>query len=160
MYLVKVYIFWKFIRCTIRWDKTYVKKIFLQTKKKLQKMLIAVLIPDSYMSWNTMFVSLKVWGGFSISDFASFLLVKVFSTKNIDSLTSNRHNSFQNSNDRKATQNFALSPPFLSCNNKVWYYICVIFAIISVWVGALQKLTRRQISKYLTALYPLTHLLW
>ena len=44
---------------------------------------------------------------------------KFFSTKNIDSLTSNRHNSFQNSNDRKATQNFALSPPFLSCNNKV-----------------------------------------
>ena len=92
--------------------------------------------------------------------FCFVFISKVFSTKNIDSLTSNRHNSFEDSNDRKATQNFALSPLFLSCNNKFWCYICVMFAMIFVWVGALQKRTRRQISKYLTALYLLTHLLW
>ena len=57
-----------------------------------------------YTSWSKRFISLKVCVGFSSFDLISFLLkFMFFSSKTMDSLTSKRHNSFQNKNNRKAT---------------------------------------------------------
>ena len=55
------------------------------------------------------FASLKLCVGFSIFDSDSFDLKCKFrfcSTKSIDSLTLERHNSFQNLNNKKATHSF------------------------------------------------------
>ena len=86
---VKVCIFWKCIQYTIHWDKTLMLKKNLRTKWTVQKMpsfffcelqLITnlLLIYDSYMSWSTWFVSLKLNVIFSIFDSVSFLLKFIF----------------------------------------------------------------------------------
>ena len=73
---VKVCIFWKCIQYTTLYIeiKQMLKK-FLRTKQTVQKM---ILICDSYMSWSTRFVSLKLCVEFSIFDSVSFLLKFIF----------------------------------------------------------------------------------
>ena len=76
--------------------------------RALQTIIVLLLIRNSYTSWSTWFISLKLCIGFSIFDSVSFLLDFIFcSTKSMDSLTLKRHNSFQNKNTRKATHRFA-----------------------------------------------------
>ena len=70
-----------------------------------------LLICDSYMSWSTRFVSLKLFVEFFIFDsMSSFLKFIFFSTKCMDFWTLKRHNSIQSSKNRKATQSFAPRP--------------------------------------------------
>ena len=85
---VEVCIFWKCIQCTTYWDKTQMLKKFPSDKKKketvqktpsfffreLQLATVLLFICDSYTSWITRFVSLKLCEGFSIFDPISFLL--------------------------------------------------------------------------------------
>ena len=81
---VKLYILWKCIPYSIHWDKTQmlIKKI-LRANEKVQKMpsfffrelqliTVLLLICDSYTSWSTKFVSLKLCVGFSIFDSVRF----------------------------------------------------------------------------------------
>ena len=86
---VKVWIFWRCIQYTIHWDKTQMLKKIPSDKingtkmpsfffRKLQFITDLLLICDSYMSWSTRFVSLKLCVGFSIFDSVSFLLKFIF----------------------------------------------------------------------------------
>ena len=76
---VKVCIFWKCIQYTIQWDKIQMLKKFPSNKIsstknaifffcELQLITVLLLICDSYMSWSTRFVSLKLCVEFSIYD--------------------------------------------------------------------------------------------
>ena len=70
--------------------------------------LITVLICDSYMSWRTRFISLKLYVAFSIFDSVPFLLKFIYLFNKVrDSLTLKHHNSFQNWNNRNVTYCFA-----------------------------------------------------
>ena len=83
---VKVCIFWKSIQYIIHWEKnTNDREISVEQKKTVQKMssfffcefkliTVLVLICGYYMTWSTIFVSLKLGVGVSILDFVSFLL--------------------------------------------------------------------------------------
>ena len=124
---VKVCIFWKCIQYTIHWDKTNVKKILLDkingTKmasfffREIQLLTVLLLISDSYMSWSTRLISLKLCVGFSIFDPLRCCWSSYFcSTKCMNSLTFRRHNSFQNHIKRKPTHSFATK--FLNRNKK------------------------------------------
>ena len=67
--------------------------------RELQLITILLLICDSYLSWNTRFVSLKLCVGLPIFDVISFLLLKIFVQQKYRMhglLTLKRHNSFQN----------------------------------------------------------------
>ena len=86
---VKVCIFWKCIQYIMHWDGTQILKILLWIKWTLQKMLsfffrefqlitVLLLICDTYMNWNTSFVSLKLCVGFSTFNSAWFLLKFIF----------------------------------------------------------------------------------
>ena len=86
---LKVCIFWKCIQYTIHWKKTKIWKKFSLDKingtknslflfRELQLITVLLLICDSYMSWSTRFVSLKLCMGFSIFDSVSFLLKFIF----------------------------------------------------------------------------------
>ena len=97
---VKVCIFWKCIQYTIYWDKTQMlKKITLVKVNgaksalffcELQLITVLLLTCDSYMSWSTRFVSLKLCGKFPSFHSVSFLLkFIVCSTKCMVSLTLN-----------------------------------------------------------------------
>ena len=143
---VRACIFWKFIQFATNWDKTQILKNFCSNNTKngllffceLQPITVLLLICDSYMSWSTRFVSLKLYKGFSIFVFLSFLLKFIFlgsyfcSTKSVDSFTLKRHNSFQILNNRKATH--SLAHRFL-CRNRKFQN-----SIISAWIGTLRKL--------------------
>ena len=74
---------------------------------ELQLIRVLFLICDSYMSWSTRFLSIKLCIGFSIFDSVSFLLKFKFLFKCMDFLTLQCHNSFQKYNNRKATHSFA-----------------------------------------------------
>ena len=74
--------------------------------RELQLITVLLLICDSYMSWNTRFLSQKLCVGFSIFHFVSFLLKFIFLSTKIH-VTFKLHNSFQNQNNRKATHSFA-----------------------------------------------------
>ena len=84
---VKVCVFWKCIQYTIHWDKTQMLKKIPSDKingtknilfffRKLQLITVLLLICDSYTSWSTSFVSLKLCVGFFIFNF--FLFSKVY----------------------------------------------------------------------------------
>ena len=86
---VKEYIFWKFIQYSIHWDKWQMLRKFLSEEtfgknmlsfylRDLQLITVLHLICDSYMSWSTRFVSLKLCVGFSILDSASFSSITVY----------------------------------------------------------------------------------
>ena len=86
---LKVCIFWKCIQYTRHWKKTQIWKKFSLDKingtknslflfRELQLITVLLLICDSYMSWSTRFVSLKLCMRFSIFDSVSFLLKFIF----------------------------------------------------------------------------------
>ena len=64
---VKVFIFWKFIQYTIPSDKVNSTKNTLFFFRELQLVTVLLLIRNSYMSWSTRFISLKVCVGFRFS---------------------------------------------------------------------------------------------
>ena len=80
---VKVCRFRKCIQYTIHWDKTQILKKFPSDKIKGTKMpssffcefqliTVLLLICNSYMSWSTRFLSLKLCMGFSVFSSISF----------------------------------------------------------------------------------------
>ena len=98
---IKVCILWKCIQWTIRWDKTQILKIFPSDKingtknsffffRELQLTTFLLLIYDSYMSWSTWFVCLKLCVGFSIFN-SVFLQQNAWTLRLWDAI-----NSFQN----------------------------------------------------------------
>ena len=96
--------------------------------RELQLITVLLLICNSYISWTTKFISLTLCVGFSILDSVSFLLNFIFcSTKSTNSLNLNRHNSFQNKNNTKATHSFAPRPLISQLQQEVWKFndICV-----------------------------------
>ena len=131
---VKVYIFWKFTQYAKQWDK----KISYGQKKRYKSALfflsfapiitVLLLIHNSYTSGSTRFICLKLSVRFSIFDSVLDFIKSLYfcSTKSMDTLTLKRYNSTQNKNNRKATRSFAPRP------------------MISVWVGAPKKPTRRR----------------
>ena len=104
---VKVYIFWNFTQYTIHSDKTQMLNKFPWAKinvtknelfffRKLELIIVLLLIHNSYTSLSTRFISLNLCVGFSIFESVSFLLYLYFcSTKSTDSLTLKCHKSFQ-----------------------------------------------------------------
>ena len=104
----------------------------------LQLITVLLLIRNSYTNWSTMFVSLKLCVGFSISYPVSSLLKFIFlSRKSTDLLTLKPHYTFQNKIEKLRTVWFP-DIWFLSCNKKFEN------SMISAWVGAPQKLTLRR----------------
>ena len=96
---VKVYIFWKFIQYTIHWDKTQKLKKFHSDKindtknalfffRKIQLVTGLLSFRNSYTSWSTWFISLKLCVGFSIFESVLFLL-------NFTFLFNKKHGSFE-----------------------------------------------------------------
>ena len=125
---VKVYIFWKFIQYTIYWDETEMLKKFQRNKKCT---LFFLWLAPTYHSvtFNSQFfyelknkvhLSQTVCGIFNFQ--FRLVLIKVLffsSAKNMASLTLNRHNSFQNKNNRKATDSFAPRPLIFKLQQEV-----------------------------------------
>ena len=94
---VKVCIFWKCIQYIMHWDGTQILKILLWIKWTLQKMLsfffrefqlitVLLLICDTYMNWNTSFVSLKLCGIFHFQLRLVFIKVYIFAQQNARTL--------------------------------------------------------------------------
>ena len=90
---VKVCWFGKCIQYTINWDKTQILKEIASdkingTKKssfffcELQLIKVLLLICDSYMSWSTGLVSLKVCGIFHFQIVSVFIKVYIFFQQN------------------------------------------------------------------------------
>ena len=136
---VKVRIFWKRIQYTIHWDKTMLRKFHLDkingTKHallfffcKLQLITALFLICNSYMSWNTRFVSLKLCGIFHLR--FCFIFIKVYILLQQNAWTPFKIKAIQK-------PHIVLLPDlwFLSWNKKFEN------SMVSVWVGAPQKLT-------------------
>ena len=120
---VKVCIFWKCIKYTIHWDKTQMLKIFPSDKisvtKNAQFFLSRApthhnLIYDSCELKHKVRLSKTMYGVFHFQ-FCFMFLKCFFSAKCMGSLTLKRHNSFQNKNNKKATQCFA---PFWFLSSK------------------------------------------
>ena len=89
------------------WDKINGTKIPNFFFRKFQLIKVLLLICDSYMSWNTRFVSLKLCVGFTIIDSVSFLLTFIYLLNKMHFLTLKCYNSFHNWNDWKGTHGFA-----------------------------------------------------
>ena len=127
---VKKCIFWKCIQYTIHLAKTQILKNFSSDKiNDIKNVFFFVsrapihysftLISNSYMSWSTRFVSVKLYVRFSIFDYASFLLKFMFLFKKcLDSVTLKGKNSFQFKVIEKP--HIVLLPDLwlLSCNKK------------------------------------------
>ena len=129
----------------IHWDKTQILRRFPSekikvTKKcplfffhKLQLITALLLIHDSYTSWSTRFISLKLCVAFSIFDFVWFLLkfICLFATS-MESMSLKRHNSFKNEKNRKATYSVAPGILIFKLQQKVWKFngICVSWRIL------------------------------
>ena len=88
---------WKCIQYTIHWDNTQMLKKIAPDKtngtknaiyffREPQLITVLLLICDSFTSWSTRFVSLKVCVGFSIFDSVSFLLKFICLFKKINGL--------------------------------------------------------------------------
>ena len=94
---------------SLRQNKHYKKcAIFFHN---LQLITVLFLVQDSYMSWSTRFMSLKVCVGFWIFDAALLhQILRFCSTKGMNSLTLKRHNFFEKFNKRKATKSLTLRP--------------------------------------------------
>ena len=101
-----------------------------------------LLFDNSYMSWRTRFVFLKVYGGFSIFDFVSFLLKFVFVRQKVWSLWLYL-NAIIPSKIKIIEKPHPLLLPglwILSCNKKFENWKT------SVWVRAPQKLRKSKSS--------------
>ena len=129
----------------IHWDKTQIlrrfpsKKIKVTKKcplfffRKLQLITALLSIHDSYTSWSTRFISLKLCVEFSIFDFVWFLLKFIcLFAKSMESMSLKRHNSFKNENNRKATHSVAPRILIFKLQQKVWKFngICVSWRIL------------------------------
>ena len=101
--------------------------------RELQLIIVLLLSRNSYMSWSTWSISLKLRVGFSVFDSTSFslnfiyLFIYLFFQQKADSLTLKRHNSFQNKSNRKATRSFARKPLIFKLQQELWKFhdICV-----------------------------------
>ena len=104
--------------------------------RELQLSTVLLLICDSYMSWSTRFVSLKLCVRFSTSHSVS-LLLKFFSTECMNSLTLKHHNSFQKQNSRKATHSFSPRPLIFKLQQEVlkFSYIFVSWSSLKADLG-------------------------
>ena len=77
--------------------------------REIKLITVLLLLCDSYMSWSTRLVSIKLMWDFPfLIPFSSSLYF--CSSKCMDSLTLERHNSFQNENNIKATNSFTFRP--------------------------------------------------
>ena len=132
---VKIYIFWKFIKYTIHWDKTQMlTKISFEQNKRYEKstlfffhelkfITILLLIRNSYTGWNTWFIPLRLGVRFTLLIPSRFHYSLSFcSTKSMDSSTLKRHNSRQNRTNRKAAHGFATGPLILKLQQEVWKF--------------------------------------
>ena len=99
--------------------------------REIQLITVLLLICGSYMSWSTRFVSIKLMWDFPfLIPFSSSLYF--CSSKCMDSLTLERHNSFQNENNIKATHSFT-SRPLIKFQQEVLKFND------TFWVGAPPK---------------------
>ena len=62
--------------------------------RELQLITVLLLIRDSYMSWSTMFISLKAYVGFSIVGSISFLLTAIYLLNTKHGLFNFKHHNF------------------------------------------------------------------
>ena len=95
---------------------------------ELQLITVLLLICDSYMSWSTRFVSLKLCVGFSIFDSVLFLLKFIFFFNKMHGFFDfKNHNSFQNEKNWKATHSLAPRPLIFKLQQEVLKFndICV-----------------------------------
>ena len=129
-------------------QNTNFKKNFLGQNKlcknalfrELQFATVLLLICDSYMSQNTRFVAVNRSVAFYIFNSVSLLFKFIFLLKQKRGLfNSNFHSSFQNKINRKATQTFAPRSLVFKLQEEVSKFND------TVWVGATQNLTWRQI---------------
>ena len=104
---VKACIIWKCIQYTIRWDKS-------QMLKKIH----------SGQNIRT-FVFLKLCLGFSL--WVRFAFIKDYIFVQQNAWTLKRHNSFQNQNNKKATDSVASRPLIFKLQQEVWKFneICI-----------------------------------
>ena len=127
---VNVCIFWKCIQYIIHWDKAQMLKQFLSDKINGTKNDLCFLlrVPAHHsFTFNLRFLwtkakrfdSLKLFVGFSIFDYGSFLLKFIFLFSKMHGLFNLKyHNSSQNQN-RKATHSFAPRPLIFKLQQKV-----------------------------------------
>ena len=84
----------------------------------LQLITVLTLICNSYLSWSTWFISLKLYLGFFIFVSVSFLYFVQQKVK-----TLRRYNCFQNKNNRKTTYSFAPRPLIFKLQQEVSKFI-------------------------------------
>ena len=132
---VKVCIFWKCIQYTIHWDNTQILKKFPSDKintmvqkmpsfffYKFQLITVLLLICDSYMSWSTRLVSLKLCVRFSIFNSVLFLLKFIF-------LFNKMHRLFE------ATHSFALRSLIFKLQQEVLKFSDICVSLPKSWPG-------------------------
>ena len=108
------------VRLLFRTKQTLTKKVHFFFFCVLQLMTVLLLIYNSYASWSTWFISLKLFVGFRIFYSISFLLNLTFcSTKSMSSLTLKR----QNSSHKRATHSFAPRPLIFKLQLVIWKLI-------------------------------------
>ena len=144
---------WKFIQYTIHWDKTQMlKKKFLWTKQRLQKMLsflfcklqlitVLLLICNSYTSWSTWFISLKLSGEYSIFDSVSLLFNFIFLFNKKQGLI-----DFLDFSMFIILFKIQIGKPHTVLLPDLWFFNYnkkFENSMISAWIGAPQKLTCR-----------------
>ena len=79
-------IFWNYVQYTKKKIPSDRKNVTKKCTLFFSNSPALLLIHNSYMSWRTRLVLLKVYGGFSIFDFVSFLLKFVFVRQKVWSL--------------------------------------------------------------------------
>ena len=149
---VKVYVFWKFLQYTIRWDKTQILKKFPSDKINSTKNALVFLSRAPTLrsfTFNLRFLnelkhkfrlSESVCGIFHFRFRFVFIKVYIFVQQNAWTLwLKNVIISFKIKIIEKPHTVLLPDFWFLSCNKKFSN------SVISAWVGALQKLTWRQI---------------
>ena len=100
--------------------------------REIKLITVLLLLCDSYMSWSTRLVSIKLMWDFPfLIPFSSSLYF--CSSKCMDSLTLERHNSFQNENNIKATHSFTSRPRIFKFQQEVLKFN------YTSWVGAPQN---------------------
>ena len=116
--------------------------------RELKLITVLLLICDSYMSWSTRFVSLKLCRDFPFSiPFRFYQNLYYCSTKCMDSLNLKRHNSFQNKIMEKPPTVLLPDLWFLSCKKSFkiqWYLLELEFP--KNWVG--EKIFKLRKSKF------------
>ena len=105
-----------------------------------QLITVLLLIRDSYMSWSTMFISLKDFVGFSILYLVSFLIRFIF-------LLNKKHGLFGFKTSTIPLKIKIMKKPHTQRSPDLWflsYNKKLENSMIYAWVGAPQKLTWRR----------------